>query len=84
MTEQLGRLAGRRIALGITGSIAAYKAVELVRLGEASAACVARGSVRRASRGAPRAGHQAVVINGAATGPVPPGIRIGRRRIART
>jgi phosphopantothenoylcysteine decarboxylase/phosphopantothenate--cysteine ligase len=29
MTE--GRLAGRRIALGITGSIAAYKAVELLR-----------------------------------------------------
>jgi len=32
MTEQRGRLAGRRIALGITGSIAAYKAVELLRL----------------------------------------------------
>ena len=32
MTEQSGRLAGRRIALGITGSIAAYKAVELLRL----------------------------------------------------
>ncbi len=31
MTES-GRLAGRRIALGITGSIAAYKAVELLRL----------------------------------------------------
>ena len=27
MTERGGRLAGRRIALGITGSIAAYKAV---------------------------------------------------------
>ncbi len=27
-----GRLAGRRLALGITGSIAAYKAVELLRL----------------------------------------------------
>ena len=27
-----GRLAGRRIALGVTGSIAAYKAVELLRL----------------------------------------------------
>ena len=32
MTEQSGRLVGRRIALGITGSIAAYKAVELLRL----------------------------------------------------
>jgi phosphopantothenoylcysteine decarboxylase/phosphopantothenate--cysteine ligase len=32
MTAQLERLAGRRIALGITGSIAAYKAVELLRL----------------------------------------------------
>ena len=31
MTEERGRLAGRRIALGITGSIAAYKAVELLR-----------------------------------------------------
>ncbi len=32
MTVQSGRLVGRRIALGITGSIAAYKAVELLRL----------------------------------------------------
>jgi phosphopantothenoylcysteine decarboxylase/phosphopantothenate--cysteine ligase len=32
MTESAGRLADRRIALGITGSIAAYKAVELLRL----------------------------------------------------
>jgi phosphopantothenoylcysteine decarboxylase / phosphopantothenate---cysteine ligase len=32
MTDLRGRLAGRRIALGITGSIAAYKAVELLRL----------------------------------------------------
>ena len=32
MTEPAGRLADRRIALGITGSIAAYKAVELLRL----------------------------------------------------
>jgi phosphopantothenoylcysteine decarboxylase/phosphopantothenate--cysteine ligase len=32
MTGQSGRLVGRRIALGITGSIAAYKAVELLRL----------------------------------------------------
>ena len=32
MTRQAGRLVGRRIALGITGSIAAYKAVELLRL----------------------------------------------------
>jgi len=32
MTGQSGRLMGRRIALGITGSIAAYKAVELLRL----------------------------------------------------
>ena len=40
MTEQLGRLAGRRIALGITGSIAAYKAVELLRLLQAEGADV--------------------------------------------
>ena len=32
MTESNERLANRRIALGITGSIAAYKAVELLRL----------------------------------------------------
>ncbi len=32
MTESEGRLHNRRIALGITGSIAAYKAVELLRL----------------------------------------------------
>jgi phosphopantothenoylcysteine decarboxylase/phosphopantothenate--cysteine ligase len=32
MTESSERLANRRIALGITGSIAAYKAVELLRL----------------------------------------------------
>jgi phosphopantothenoylcysteine decarboxylase/phosphopantothenate--cysteine ligase len=32
MTEPGGRLEGRRIGLGITGSIAAYKAVELLRL----------------------------------------------------
>jgi phosphopantothenoylcysteine decarboxylase/phosphopantothenate--cysteine ligase len=32
MTEPSGRLEGRRIALGITGSIAAYKAVHLLRL----------------------------------------------------
>jgi phosphopantothenoylcysteine decarboxylase/phosphopantothenate--cysteine ligase len=32
MTESAGRLKDRRIALGITGSIAAYKAVELMRL----------------------------------------------------
>ena len=31
MTDQQGRLGGRRLALGITGSIAAYKAVELLR-----------------------------------------------------
>jgi phosphopantothenoylcysteine decarboxylase / phosphopantothenate---cysteine ligase len=31
MTESKGRLQNRRIALGITGSIAAYKAVELLR-----------------------------------------------------
>jgi phosphopantothenoylcysteine decarboxylase/phosphopantothenate--cysteine ligase len=32
MTESGGRLQDRRIALGITGSIAAYKAVELMRM----------------------------------------------------
>ena len=32
MTESGGRLAGRRLALGVTGSIAAYKSVELLRL----------------------------------------------------
>jgi phosphopantothenoylcysteine decarboxylase / phosphopantothenate---cysteine ligase len=32
MTETAGRLRNRRIALGITGSIAAYKAVELLRM----------------------------------------------------
>ena len=32
MTESSGRLRNRRIALGITGSIAAYKAIELLRL----------------------------------------------------
>jgi phosphopantothenoylcysteine decarboxylase/phosphopantothenate--cysteine ligase len=32
MTARTGRLQDRRIALGITGSIAAYKAVELMRL----------------------------------------------------
>ncbi|MFI5259298.1 MAG: bifunctional phosphopantothenoylcysteine decarboxylase/phosphopantothenate--cysteine ligase CoaBC [Candidatus Limnocylindrales bacterium] len=32
MTEGGGRLADRRIALGITGSIAAYKAIELLRM----------------------------------------------------
>jgi phosphopantothenoylcysteine decarboxylase/phosphopantothenate--cysteine ligase len=32
MTETAGRLHNRRLALGITGSIAAYKAVELLRL----------------------------------------------------
>jgi hypothetical protein len=40
MSEQSGRLAGRRIALGITGSIAAYKAVELLRLLQAEGADV--------------------------------------------
>ena len=35
-----GRLAGRRLALGITGSIAAYKAVELLRLLQAEGADV--------------------------------------------
>ncbi len=32
MTESTGRLRDRRVALGITGSIAAYKAVELLRM----------------------------------------------------
>jgi phosphopantothenoylcysteine decarboxylase/phosphopantothenate--cysteine ligase len=32
MTDSGGRLSNRRIALGITGSIAAYKAVELLRM----------------------------------------------------
>ncbi|HEX6139736.1 MAG TPA: bifunctional phosphopantothenoylcysteine decarboxylase/phosphopantothenate--cysteine ligase CoaBC [Candidatus Limnocylindria bacterium] len=32
MTEERGPLAGRRIVVGVTGSIAAYKAVTLVRL----------------------------------------------------
>jgi phosphopantothenoylcysteine decarboxylase / phosphopantothenate---cysteine ligase len=32
MSDSVGRLSNRRIALGITGSIAAYKAVELLRL----------------------------------------------------
>ena len=32
MSERAGRLENRRIALGITGSIAAYKAVELLRM----------------------------------------------------
>jgi phosphopantothenoylcysteine decarboxylase / phosphopantothenate---cysteine ligase len=32
MTDSGGRLQGRRIGLGITGSIAAYKAVELLRM----------------------------------------------------
>jgi phosphopantothenoylcysteine decarboxylase/phosphopantothenate--cysteine ligase len=40
MTEQNGRLAGRRLALGVTGSIAAYKAVELLRLFQAEGADV--------------------------------------------
>lgn len=40
MTDQSGRLAGRRIALGITGSIAAYKAVELLRMFQAEGADV--------------------------------------------
>jgi phosphopantothenoylcysteine decarboxylase/phosphopantothenate--cysteine ligase len=40
MTDQIGRLAGRRIALGITGSIAAYKAVELLRMLQAEGADV--------------------------------------------
>jgi phosphopantothenoylcysteine decarboxylase/phosphopantothenate--cysteine ligase len=40
MTASGGRLAGRRVALGITGSIAAYKAVELLRLLQAEGADV--------------------------------------------
>jgi phosphopantothenoylcysteine decarboxylase / phosphopantothenate---cysteine ligase len=40
MSEQSGRLAGRRIALGVTGSIAAYKAVELLRHFQAEGADV--------------------------------------------
>src|ERR1035437_1196749 len=40
MTEQTGRLQGRRLALGITGSIAAYKAVALLRLLQAEGADV--------------------------------------------
>lgn len=40
MTAQVGRLQNRRIALGITGSIAAYKAVELLRLFQAQGADV--------------------------------------------
>jgi phosphopantothenoylcysteine decarboxylase/phosphopantothenate--cysteine ligase len=32
MTEPAGRLKDRRVALGITGSIAAYKAIELMRM----------------------------------------------------
>jgi len=32
MTEAAGRLRNRRLALGVTGSIAAYKAVELLRM----------------------------------------------------
>jgi phosphopantothenoylcysteine decarboxylase / phosphopantothenate---cysteine ligase len=40
MTEHTGRLQGRRLALGITGSIAAYKAVELLRLLQAEGADV--------------------------------------------
>jgi Phosphopantothenoylcysteine synthetase/decarboxylase len=40
MTEQGGRLQDRRIALGITGSIAAYKAVDLLRLLQAEGADV--------------------------------------------
>jgi phosphopantothenoylcysteine decarboxylase/phosphopantothenate--cysteine ligase len=38
MTEQTGRLRDRRIALGVTGSIAAYKAVDLLRLLQAEGA----------------------------------------------
>ena len=38
MTDQTGRLKNRRIALGITGSIAAYKAVELLRMLQAEGA----------------------------------------------
>jgi phosphopantothenoylcysteine decarboxylase/phosphopantothenate--cysteine ligase len=40
MSEPTGRLKGRRIALGITGSIAVYKAVELLRLLQAEGADV--------------------------------------------
>ncbi len=40
MSERKGRLSGRRLALGITGSIAAYKAVELLRLLQAEGADV--------------------------------------------
>jgi phosphopantothenoylcysteine decarboxylase / phosphopantothenate---cysteine ligase len=40
VTPATGRLAGRLIALGITGSIAAYKAVELLRLLQAEGADV--------------------------------------------
>ncbi|MGZ6266178.1 MAG: bifunctional phosphopantothenoylcysteine decarboxylase/phosphopantothenate--cysteine ligase CoaBC [Candidatus Limnocylindrales bacterium] len=40
MTEPARRLEGRRIALGISGSIAAYKAVELLRLLQAEGADV--------------------------------------------
>ena len=39
--ERTGRLAGRLIGLGVTGSIAAYKAVELLRLLRAEGADVA-------------------------------------------
>ncbi|HLQ48546.1 MAG TPA: flavoprotein, partial [Candidatus Dormibacteraeota bacterium] len=35
-----GRLAGRLIALGVTGSIAAYKSIELLRLLQAEGADV--------------------------------------------
>ena len=40
MTEPSGRLLNRRLALGITGSIAAYKAVELLRMLQAEGADV--------------------------------------------
>jgi phosphopantothenoylcysteine decarboxylase/phosphopantothenate--cysteine ligase len=40
MTGPTGRLQGRRLALGITGSIAAYKAVDLLRLLQAEGADV--------------------------------------------
>jgi phosphopantothenoylcysteine decarboxylase/phosphopantothenate--cysteine ligase len=40
MTGPAGRLQGRRLALGITGSIAAYKAVDLLRLLQAEGADV--------------------------------------------
>jgi phosphopantothenoylcysteine decarboxylase/phosphopantothenate--cysteine ligase len=40
MTAPAGRLQGRRVALGITGSIAAYKAVDLLRLLQAEGADV--------------------------------------------